>query len=156
MHIPEKLLTNTRALKYKYWLSQSKKKIFQLRPFLEVILHIDMRSCYAIAKRIIFVIVLLHKRTKARLLVLADNFGMEMPPSTLSSVWYLFLQVNYYYKKEPIQVNGASHVRKNNLVSSTNAIKSPVAIAQFWVQNEKARFAGTPEQLLSWALSQLF
>lgn len=154
MHILGKLLTNRKALKYRYWLSHSKKKTFQLSPFLEVILHIDMQSCYVIAKRIIFVIVLLHKRTKARLLVLADIFGMEMPPSTLSSVWYLFLQVNNHYEKELIQVSGASHVEKNNLVSSSNALESPVAITRFWVQNEKTRFAGTLAQLLSWAFSQ--
>lgn len=139
MHILEKLLTNRKPLKYRYWLSRSKKKTFQLSPFLEVILHIDMQSCYVIAKRIIFVIVFLHKRTKARLLVLADISGMEMPPSTLSSVWYLFLQVNNYYKKELIQVSGASHVRKNNLVSSSNALKSPVATTQFWEKSKRKK-----------------
>lgn len=130
MHILEKLLTNSKALKYRYWLSHSKKKTFQLSPFLEVILHIDMQSCYVIAKRIIFVIVLLHKRTKARLLVLPDISGMEIPPSTLSFVWYLFLQVSNYSQKELTQMSGASHVRKNNLISSSNAIQSP---AQRWI-----------------------
>lgn len=95
MHILEKILTNSKALKYRHWLPHSKKKTFQLSPlFLEVILHIYMQSFYRFSKRIILVIALLHNMIKVRLLALPDILGREIPPSTLSFVWYLFQQVS--------------------------------------------------------------